>query len=142
MRGQEKLFSAILQNAEMGSSSIKEIFPKVRNTAMKNELRHQLSEYEQQSNIVSTQLSNLHLKPQKTSPFVKLMTSTGIKCKLAQDKSTGHIAEMIIQGTNMGIIKINQALNASENASPQIVSQAKDLLNKEQHYLDRMKNYL
>lgn len=142
MDGREKILSAIVQNAEMGTSSIKKVFPNVRNTALKNELRHQLSEYEQQANTVNTQIANLHANVKHVSPMTKTMGSIGIKCKLAQDNSTGHIAQMLVQGTNMGIIKINQALNSATDASPKVISQAKDLLNNEQHYLDRMKNYL
>ena len=142
MNNQEKVLTAILQNAEMGTSAIKNIFPDVRDSALKTELRHQLSEYTKQNNVVNHQMSNLNIQGQGISPMTKVMSNMGIKMKIAKDNSTGHIAEMLIQGTNMGIIKINQALNSSQDSPSKLTSQAKDLLSKEQHYIDRLKNYL
>lgn len=142
MNDQEKLLTAIRQNAEMGTESIKKIFPSVQDSALKNELRHQLNEYSSRTNTVNRQMHNLHLTGKPISPMVKLMTGITIQCKTAMDNSTGHIAEMLIQGTNMGIIEINKVLNNSQTLSPKLEQQAKDLLNKEQHYLDRLKGFL
>ncbi|MBQ8827132.1 MAG: hypothetical protein IJ007_08565 [Oscillospiraceae bacterium] len=142
MTDQEKILTAIRQNAEMGTSSIKQIFPAVQNSALKNELRHQLSEYSSQLNTVNRQMSNLKLKGKPISPMAKAMSAVSIKLKSAADNSTGNLAKMLVQGTNMGIIEINKALNNAETASDKLVGQAKDLLSKEQHYLDRLKAYL
>ncbi len=142
MNDQEKILTSILQNAEMGTTAIKKIFPSVHNSALKNELRHQLAEYSEQHNTVNRQMANLHLKGKPISPMARLMGSVSIKMKTAADNSTSHLAEMLIQGTNMGIININKALNSAETASEKLTKQAKDLLDKEQHYLDRLKTYL
>lgn len=142
MTDQEKILTAIRQNAEMGTSSIRQIFPSVQDSALKNELRHQLSEYSSQLSTVNRQMSNLHLKGKPISPMTKAMSAIGIKMKTAADNSTGNLAKMLVQGTNMGIIEINKALNNADTASERLVNQAKDLLNKEQHYLDRLKAYL
>ena len=81
------------------------------------------------------------LKPQPLSKTAKLMSKMGICFNCAKDKSE-HIAEMLIQGTNMGIIKINKALNHTVTASPKLVQEAKDMLKKEQAYIDNLKGYL
>ncbi|MDE7279798.1 MAG: hypothetical protein K2N26_08760, partial [Oscillospiraceae bacterium] len=72
----------------------------------------------------------------------KLMSKMVICLNCAKDKSTEHIAEMLIQGTNMGIININKALNHTVTASPKLVQEAKDMLSKEQAYIDNLKGYL
>ena len=142
MTDQEKILTAIRQNAEMGTSSIKQIFPSVQDSALKNELRHQLNEYSSQLSTVNRQMSNLHLKGKPISPMTRAMSAVGIKMKTAADNSTGNLAKILVQGTNMGIIEINKALNHSTTASDRLVNQARDLLSKEQHYLDRLKAYL
>ncbi|MGN1136490.1 MAG: hypothetical protein ACI4SF_09755 [Oscillospiraceae bacterium] len=142
MTDKEKLLTAVLQNSEMGSSAIRQIFPSVRDSSLRTELRHQLSEYEKQHNTVCRQMQVLHLKGKPVSPAAKAMTSIGIAVKTASDKSTGHIAEMLIQGTNMGIIEINKALNSAKEISGSLKDETKELLSKEQRYLDRLKAYL
>lgn len=142
MSEQSKLYNALYQNAEMGTSSIKKIFPKVYDTKLKNELRMQLSNYKEQTNQIVGKMKSQHLKPQPLPKMVKLMSQIGITLNCAKDKSTEHIAEMLIQGTNMGVIKINKAINHSLTASPKLVQEAKKMLSKEQQYIDNLKSYL
>lgn len=142
MSNQNKLFDALYQNAEMGTSSIKQIFPKVSDTKLKNELRKQLANYQGQENTIIGSMRAHNLKPQPLSKTTKLMSKMGICLNCAKDKSTEHIAEMLIQGTNMGIININKALNHTVTASPKLVQEAKDMLSKEQAYIDNLKGYL
>ena len=70
------------------------------------------------------------------------MTSAGIALNCAKDSSSEHIAEMLVQGTNMGIIKINQAINRTSQSNSRFVEEAKIQLKKEQHYIDNLKKYL
>lgn len=142
MNDQEKILTAILQNAEMGTTAIRSIFPQVRDPALKNELRRQLSEYSRRSNTVNRQMHNLRISGKSITPMAKVMTVAGIKMKTVADNSTENIAKMLVQGTNMGIIDLNHALNSAADASTQLTGQARELLAKEQHYLDRLKAYL
>lgn len=137
-----KLYDALYQNAEMGTSSIKQIFPKVTDTKLKNELRKQLTNYQAQENTIIGSMKPYNMKPEPLSAMAKVMSKVGITLNCAKDNSTEHIAEMLIQGTNMGIIKINKALNHTVTASPRLVEEAKDMLTKEQAYIDNLKGYL
>ena len=142
MAEQSKLYNALYQNAEMGTSSIKQIFPKVHDTKLRGELRMQLSNYRNQTNMLISQMKSQNMNPKPVSKMAKMMTSMGITMNCVKDNSTGHIAEMLIQGTNMGVIKINKALNRSVTAEPKLVQEAKDMLSKEQQYIDNLKSYL
>ncbi len=142
MADQSKLFNALYQNAEMGTGSIKKIFPKVHDTKLRGELRMQLSNYSDQTNTLTSQMRARNMSPKPVSKMAKMMTSMGITMNCAKDNSTQHIAEMLIQGTNMGVIKINKALNRSVTAEPELIQEAKDMLSKEQRYIDNLKSYL
>ena len=142
MNEQTKLLNALYQNAEIGTGAIRKIFPKVQDTRLKNELRMQLSNYKDSTNMITHQMKAYNEKPQHASKMMKMMTSAGITLNCAKDNSTEHIAEMLIQGTNMGVIKINKALNRSASVSPKIVQEAKTMLSAEQRYIDNLKGYL
>ena len=142
MAESSKLYNALYQNAEMGTSSIKKIFPKVHDTKLRGELRMQLSNYRNQTNMLTSQMRSQNMTPKPVSKMAKMMTSMGITMNCVKDNSTEHIAEMLIQGTNMGVIKINKALNRSVTAEPKLVQEAKDMLSKEQQYIDNLKGYL
>lgn len=142
MSEQNQLFDALYQNAEMGEKSIRRIFPKVQDTQLKKELRMQLSNYKEQSNKIINQMKAHNDKPKSVSPMTKIMTLAGITLNCAMNNSTEHIAEMLIQGTNMGVIKINKALNDTITSDTKIIQEAKDALSKEQRYIDNLKSYL
>lgn len=142
MYSQEKLYNALYQNAEMGTSSIRKVFPKVQDSKLKSELRMQLSNYKNQTNQLMGEMRSQNMKPEPVPKMTKMMTSMGIAMNCAKDNSTEHIAEMLIQGTNMGVIKINKALNSSVTAAPKLVQEAKLMLSKEQKYIDNLKSYL
>ena len=142
MSDSTKLFNALYQNAEIGSSSIRKIYPKVQDTRLKNEMRMQLSNYREQVNTIKNQMRDNNERPQPASKMTKMMTSMGITLNCARDNSTETIAEMLIQGTNMGVIKINKALNNTITADPKLIREAKSMLTKEQRYIDNLKGYL
>ncbi len=136
------LINALYQNTEMGISSIKKIYPKIQNENLKLEIKTQLSNYKTQQKEIINSMKLNHIPPKKVPLMLKAMTSTGIAFNCAKDNSSEHIAEILIQGTNMGIIKINQALNRTSSENHKFVNSAKSMLQKEQEYIDNLKKYL
>lgn len=139
---QPELENALYRNAAMGSSAIRQVLPKVNDGALKKELSKQLNEYHNTASAVAGSMRSDSNSPQRLPLMKRAMTKAGIAFELARDNSTEHIAEMMIQGTNMGIIDINKALNGTKNLSPQAAKQAKEMLSKEQQYLDSLKRFL
>ncbi len=134
--------NALFQNASMGVSSIRQVLPKVHSKDLKGELIRQLNYYHDESNTAVSELKSANIKPKQESLMARAMAKAGIAFNLAKDNSTANIAEMMIQGTNMGIINVNRALNGSKNLSPDAAKQAKKMLVGEQQYIDSLKKYL
>ena len=136
------ILNSLYQNVSMGESSIKKILPKVKDPAMKSELQRQLRNYKNQVSNVTSQLKAENQKPTDLGFIAKTMSSAGIALNCAKDSSSQHLAEMMIQGTNMGVIKINKALNSAVDASPKLIQEATSLLAHEQKYINNLKSYL
>lgn len=136
------LINALYQNADMGMRSIKKLYPKIHNKSLKNEIKEQLSYYKQQKNKYINLMNTNKIHVEKISPLIKIMTSTGIAMNCAKDSSSEHIAEMLVQGTNMGIIKINQAMNRTSQYNSRFIDEAQMILKNEQRYIDNLKKYL
>lgn len=137
-----KTFNSLFQNASMGVSSIKQVLPKVHDKNLKGELIKQLNTYHDESNTAVNELKQGSVKPKEEPIMTRLMAKAGIAMNLAMDQSNQKVAEMMIQGTNMGVIKINKTLNSSKNLSPAAAKQAKTMLENEQRYIDSLKKYL
>lgn len=142
MNAETNLLSAIYQNADMGCSSIEKIIPKIADNELRSEVTSQLRRYRRSYNRVCSELHAERTEPKKLNPFTKAMSDIGLAVSCAADSSTSNIAKMLIQGTNMGIIRLNKSLNAADDVSESARNEAVDMLRAEQAYIDKLKPYL
>mgnify|MGYP004668031035 FL=1 len=139
MNAETNLLSAIYQNADMGCSSIEKIIPKIADNELRSEVTSQLRRYRRSYNRVCSELHAERTEPKKLNPFTKAMSDIGLAVSCAADSSTSNIAKMLIQGTNMGIIRLNKSLNAADAVSESARTEAVDMLNAEQAAIDTLK---
>lgn len=142
MNAETNLLSAIYQNADMGCRSIEKIIPKIADNELRSEVTSQLRRYRRSYNRVCSELHAERTEPKKLNPFTKAMSDIGIAVSCAADSSTPNIAKMLIQGTNMSIIRLNKSLNAADDVSESARNEAVDMLKAEQAYIDKLKPYL
>ena len=71
-----------------------------------------------------------------------MMLKMGINSRTLLNTSTSHIAELMIKGSNMGVIEMEKILNQNEEAGEKPVALAKQLLDFEAKNVERLKKYL
>lgn len=106
------LLQAIYKGGAMGTLSIQQLLPKVQNPSFRTDLRTQLSEYQKVMEKAEEQLKDLSVCPQELEGWEKLMLSGSLAAKTLMNKETSHLAEMMIQGSNMGIVTLTKVLNS------------------------------
>lgn len=100
------------KGACMGRDAIHFIMDKVNDDSLKKELNRQYHKYK----VISDEICSIYPKynegePHETGVMNKLRTWYGIEMKTLLDESTSKIAELLMQGTNMGIIEGRRLLN-------------------------------
>ena len=70
------------------------------------------------------------------------MTWGGIQLNTAFDKTPDHIAEMMIQGSTMGIIDMSRTLKQYNDIPQNIKALGYELITVEENNVQRMKSYL
>jgi ribosome-associated toxin RatA of RatAB toxin-antitoxin module len=70
------------------------------------------------------------------------MLKGAIATNTAFNNSTGHIAEMMIQGSNRGLTDMWKIINHHENAGDVSMEVAKELMDFEERNIERLKKYL
>lgn len=103
------------KGASMGKDAIHYIMDKVEDESLKKELNRQYHKYK----VISDEIHKLYPEyaesddeePHETNAMNKFMTWAGIEMKTMNDDSTSHLAEILMQGTNMGIIEGRRLLN-------------------------------
>lgn len=138
-----KIVNYIMQNCEMGISSLKKLREMLESNEMQQELSEELKSYKSIYDKASRVNENLHGERTPVNMMQKLMAKMGVTMNMMMDKSDSHIAEMLIQGTNMGIIELNKILNSNPDYSnEEILSILKELLDFEERRINKLKAYL
>ena len=99
----------------MGMDAIHFILDKVEDKGLKDELNNQYNKYKE----ISEEICKLYpeysnKEPHETSSMNKVMTWYGIEMKTLTDDTTSKLAELLLQGINMGIIEGRRILNKKE----------------------------
>ena len=100
------------KGACMGRDAIHYIMDKVKDEDLKKELDNQYKEYQKildKTGKVYPEYSEK--EPHETGAMTKAMTFWGIEMKTMTDDTTSKLAELLMQGTNMGIIEGRRLLN-------------------------------
>ena len=140
-RAEASLCCDIYRNAKMGAESIINLLPTVEDKQLESELTVQLTRYEEFASEAEKLLEEHGEKPEEESAFSRLMAKMGIKMNTMIDKTSSHIAQMIIEGAVMGITDLQKRLNEADDygkAEPV----AKRLIAFEEDTVERMKEYL
>ena len=117
------------KGACMGRDAIHFILEKVTDDKLKKELTRQYEDYKKiNEKICELYPEYSEKQPHKTSPINKAMTWYGIEMRTLIDNTTSKLAELLMQGTNMGIIEGRRLLNNNE-----LTEKVKDLI---QEYVD------
>mgnify|MGYP001864365997 FL=1 len=136
------ILNQINQGIKMGMDSISNVSEKVQDSRLKDELLFQYDKYNEILNEVNDELTNYDDFPKELNPMQKAMGWMGVEMNTLTDKSNSKIAELMIQGTNMGIIEGVKLLNHNPDAEQPI----KDILNKfidfQQNNVEQLKKYL
>lgn len=154
--GETTLLQAVYKGGAMGTLSIGQLLPKVQNPALYSDMQTQLSEYQKVMKQAAQQLKELSVCPKELSDSEKMMLTASLYAKTMMNKETSHIAEMLIQGSNMAVITLTKVLNsypvpeAHEQTNPpqhmETRQKAKDLamnmIQAEKDNINRLKNYL
>lgn len=153
------LLQEIYKGAAMGQDSIRLLLPKVTNARFRSDLQSQYEQYRNTAKEAEKKLKHLGYCPKELTTDQKTMLRMGMFCKTAMNTETSHLAELMIEGSNMGIISLTKALNAygdpkdnpaqseteSQNARPPMnpaAALARTTIQNEENNISRLKIYL
>lgn len=131
------------KGACMGMDAIHYILDKVEDEDLKKELDRQYREYKEISEEINKIYKNYNKQeePHKTNAMNKAMTWYGIEMKTMIDDSTSKITELLLQGTNMGIIEGRKLLN-HKDTDKKINELVKKYVDTQEKAVEKLKQFL
>lgn len=141
MKEEINVLDELNKGACMGMDAIDFIIDKVEDEALQNELKSQYREYEEISERIHKVYPDVKKEPHETSTMNKAMTWYGIEMRTLTDKSTSKIAELLLQGTNMGIIEGRKLLN-NKDINEEVNSLISDYVTMQEKAVEKLKKFL
>ena len=128
----------------MGSDSIVKLLPKVSDGKFKTDLTDQLNGYESFAAKAKSRLKDMGAEAKEENPMVKLWSSIGMTMSTLTDSTDSHLAQMIAEGSNMGVTDGIKLLRDYENTnvSESALKLVRDVIAFEEKNVERAKSYI
>ena len=139
-----ELLDRMYKNVKMGSDSIVKLLGKVSDGEFKTDLTDQLSGYDGFAAKAKKRLKELGAEAKEENPMVKLWSSIGMTVSTLTDSTDSHIAQMVAEGSTMGITEGIKLLRDYENTSvsESSLKLVRDVIGFEERNLERAKSYI
>ncbi len=136
------LLGGICKLCETGMQAAETVIPKTSDPCLRKELEEQYSDYSKASAETRQALMKAGITPEKPGLISKGVMWGSIQLHTLTDTSPDHIAEIMLNGTNMGIIDLTRHISSCTSANKDTLRYAKDFLAGEERHADNLKAFL
>ena len=137
------ILDEVNKGATMGMEAISVISEKVQDHEFKKVLDVEYDKYKDISERVNDLYSHFSSKePHEINAMNKMMTWYGIQMRTITDDSNSKLSELLMQGTNMGIIEGRRLINQNKNADNNVKSILEVFVTMQEDSVETLKKYL
>ena len=137
-----ELLQSVRKTARMGCEGIDDILPITGNETFRKTLETQREEYHKICDEADRMLVLKKAEPEDLTAMAKMGSKTMTMMKTMKDDSEEHLAEMMYQGSAMGVTKIIRNLREYTGNDSSVRALAERLLKTEENNMDQMKKFL
>lgn len=136
-----EFLNLISKNAEMGKVGIDSVMDYTKDERMREALKVQAKEYDKIYAEAVEMLKARNAQVQHLSPMAKIGSEMTSAMKTMTDHSAAKIAEMMIQGSTMGVTKLMKNRGDYDGNDEDIMSLSDKLLSTEERNIQTMKGF-
>ena len=137
-----KLLKECDAGAKMAVTSIDDVLENVCDSKMKGLLQESKDSHELLGNEIHAILKDCGSSEKDPHPMAKGMSWVKTNMKLAIDNSDATVADLIIDGCNMGVKSLYKYMNQYEEADAESKRICKELIKIEEKLCEELKEYL
>lgn len=137
-----ELLQYVHETAAMGVLGLQDLLPQAESPGMRQSLRSQIREYQDIAHSSAQLLQAKGAQPKDPGLMARLSSQAMATVKTLADSSDSKLAEMVIQGNNMGVTKGLKHLHDYRGNDPKIRALAEKLLAAEQANVSQMQPFL
>lgn len=137
-----ELLQFLYKTAEMGIQGLQDVKPQIEEDALRSAVERQMAEYVGIAKTSGDMLKRQGLDPKGPGLGARISSEVMSTAKTIADPSASNIAEMVIQGSTMGVTKCTKHLNDYSGNDRGVRSLAEKLIKTEQANIEQMKLWL
>ncbi len=137
-----KLTKVMCETARMGAEAVSMLLGKTDDEGMRETMLSQKAMYEKFDREGEKMLKAAGQHVKKQGPLARAGTWMGIQMDTMMDSTPSHLADMLIQGSTMGVIEITRAKSENPEADGEAVRLADAYLKEENDNIEKLKKYL
>ena len=138
----KSVLNEVYRNSRVGMKAIHSVIGKVYDDDLALDLNRLAYQYARISEKAAGKLYENGLKPQEEGPLNRAVMWGSIQLNTLTDISTEHIAELMIQGSNRGLMSMWKSMNHHQNSGNTSLEVAKELMAFEEKSINRLKEFL
>lgn len=144
MKENNEFLEYIYKCANMGYESTTNLIRALENkdNKLKKAVDDELKEYEKIVKDCKKLLKSSKIEPKNNNIMTKMCSYLGINMEVIKDNSDSSIAQMLIEGLNMGKIEMEKKLDKYKNCDKKIIKLAKELYEFQGNSIEKLKEYL
>lgn len=139
---ENELANRVYENVRMASYAIDCIIEKIENKKLAQLLRKQNKFYLNSVEKIESFAKHQDFNLKDINPILKGMSYISIKTKTFMHNDSPKLAEMLIQGTTMGITDTLKAKTEFKTKNEELLSLTEDIVNHEEEFVDSLKTFL
>ncbi|MEG2597289.1 MAG: hypothetical protein RR977_02580 [Oscillospiraceae bacterium] len=137
------LLNDIYSNSQMGKKTLEEMLNLVEDNDFLQLLQTHRNRYTKINDTAASLLKKHGEEPKNIPMWDDVSSSLMIKLNTLTDRSASHLAEMLIEGSTMGITDMRKNVNRYQDiAEKEVLDIAKTLLTEEEKNVERLKKFL
>ena len=132
------------KGATMGMDAIEFVEKKVGDESFRKVLNAEYGKYQEISNRANELYDKFpsDKEPHETSAMNKIMTWWRVQMKAMSDKSNSNLSEMLLTGTNMGVIEGRRLINQNPHIDADIHTLLCDFVKMQEDSYECLKKFL
>ena len=142
MNQSANLTKTMCETARMGAEAVSMLLNKTDDEGMRETMLSQKAMYEKFDREGEKMLTEAGHHVKKQGPLARAGTWMGIQMDTMMDNTASHLADMLIQGSTMGVIEITRAKSENPQADGKSVDLANRYLKEENENIEKLKKYL
>lgn len=130
------------EGIQMGILSIEEMIEEIKDHQLLEILSQSIQKHKNLQEEIEKQLHVLHQSTQQPQPLAKTMSWLHTNVKLMMNDSDSKIAEMVIDGCDMGIKSLHRYMNQYQNAVSSVKETVLKLIQLERELTEKLYVFL